>query len=74
MFLKSRRLQLQREEILIHQKLRLPDLLMYLKNKTGVEAKLNRSAEILTLISLSIELCLNALLCKRQTKKKKPVV
>lgn len=62
-----------REEILIHQELTLPDLLMYLKNKSSVEAKINKSAEILTVISLSVELYLNALLCKMQTKNKKSV-
>lgn len=46
---------------------------MYLKGKSDVEAKINRSAEILTLTSLSIELYLNALLCKMQTKNKKTV-
>lgn len=64
---------MQREEILIHQELRLPDLLMYLKIKSGVEANINRSAEILTLTSLSIELYLNALLFKMQTTNKKSV-
>lgn len=46
---------------------------MHLKNKNGVEAKINRSAEIFTLISLSNELYVNALLCKMQTKNKKSV-
>lgn len=44
---------------------------MYLKNKSGIEAKINKSAEILTLTSLSIELYLSALLCKMQSKNKK---
>lgn len=44
---------------------------MYLKNKSSAEAKINRSAEILALIILSIGLYLNALLCKMQTRKEK---
>jgi len=41
---------------------------MYLKNRSYAEAKMESSAENLTLISLSVQLCLNAQPCTMQTK------